>query len=171
MSNCRIQPAVLQCEAHPYLNQKRLIDHISKDNIIFQAYSPLGSPDRPWARPEEPVLLENQALAEIGKRYNKTTAQVLIRFQVERGVVVIPKSVTPERIRSNFDVRKLRQICELYQSFSPRQVFDFKLTQEEMQTILGLEINWRACLPMIEVDGKLTPRDAGHPHYPFNIPY
>ena len=40
-----------------------------------------------------------------------------------------------------------------------------------MQTILGLEINWRACLPMIEVDGKLTPRDAGHPHYPFNIPY
>lgn len=119
MSNCRIQPAVLQCEAHPYLNQKRLIDHISKYNIIFQAYSPLGSPDRPWARPEEPVLLENQALAEIGKRYNKTTAQVLIRFQVERGVVVIPKSVTPERIRSNFDVRKLRQIHELYQSFSP----------------------------------------------------
>lgn len=53
----------------------------------------------------------------------------------------------------------------------PRQVFDFKLTQEEMQTILGLEINWRACLPMIEVDGKPTPRDAGHPHYPFNIPY
>lgn len=113
MSNCRIQPAVLQCEAHPYLNQKRLIDHISKDNIIFQAYSPLGSPDRPWARPEEPVLLENQALAEIGKRYNKTTAQVLIRFQVERGVVVIPKSITPERIRSNFDVRKLRRIHEL----------------------------------------------------------
>ncbi|XP_003386238.2 PREDICTED: alcohol dehydrogenase [NADP(+)]-like [Amphimedon queenslandica] len=153
MSNCRIQPAVLQCEAHPYLNQQRLLDHISKYKIVFQAYSPLGSPDRPWARSGEPVLLDNPTVAEIGKRYNKSVAQVLIRFQVERGVVVIPKSVTPERIRSNFDV------------------FDFKLTQEEMQTLLGLETNWRACLPTIEVDGKQVPRDAGHPHYPFNIPY
>lgn len=40
-----------------------------------------------------------------------------------------------------------------------------------MQTLLGLEMNWRACLPTIEVDGKQVPRDAGHPHYPFNIPY
>lgn len=104
MSNCRIQPAVLQCEAHPYLNQQRLLDHISKYKIVFQAYSPLGSPDRPWARSGEPVLLDNPTVAEIGKRYNKSVAQVLIRFQVERGIVVIPKSVTPERIRSNFDV-------------------------------------------------------------------
>lgn len=104
MAKCRIQPAVLQCEAHPYLNQQHLIDHITKYKIIFQAYSPLGSPDRPWAKADEPVLMENPTLAAIAQKYNKSVAQVLIRFQVERGVVVVPKSVTPERIRSNLNV-------------------------------------------------------------------
>lgn len=108
MSIARIQPAVIQCEAHPYLNQQKLIDHVTKHKIIFEAYSPLGSPDRPWRRPEEPVLLENPKVAEIAQKYNKSVGQILIRFQVERGVVVIPKSVTPERIRSNIDVSIVR---------------------------------------------------------------
>ena len=104
MSIARVKPAVLQCECHPYLNQQKLIEHTSKCNIVFEAYSPLGSPDRPWRRSDEPVLLENSKLAEIAQKYNKTVGQILIRFQVERGVVVIPKSVTPDRIRSNIDV-------------------------------------------------------------------
>lgn len=111
MSKCRIQPAVLQCEAHPYLNQQRLIDHAAKYNIVFTAYSPLGSPDRPWARPNEPVLMENPTLIAMAGRYNKSVAQVLIRYQVERGVVVIPKSVTAERIKSNFDVSSVGCRC------------------------------------------------------------
>jgi alcohol dehydrogenase (NADP+) len=153
MSVARIQPAVNQCECHPYLNQQPLIDHMAKYNIIFEAYSPLGSPDRPWAKEGEPVLLDNPKLAAIAQKYNKSVGQILIRFQVERGVVVIPKSVTPERIRSNFDV------------------FDFKLSDEDMAALIGLNNNWRACLPKIEVNGEMVPRDKDHPYYPFGIPY
>lgn len=100
----RIQPAVLQVECHPYLNQKRLISHVAKHNIIVTGYSPLGSPERPWAEKGDPTLMDNPVVVKIAKKHNKTPAQVLIRFQVERKVCTIPKSVSPERIKSNFDV-------------------------------------------------------------------
>lgn len=101
-SKSRVKPAALQCECHAYLNQKDLIGHVQEKGIVFEAYSPLGSPDRPWAKPGEPLLLEDPKLIEIGKKYGKSAAQVLIRYQVERGVVVLPKSVTPQRIKDNF---------------------------------------------------------------------
>ncbi len=104
MSIARIQPAALQCESHPYLIQSKLIAHAAKYNIVFQAYSPLGSPDRPWAKPGEPSLLDDPRITQIGQRYGKTAAQVLIRFQIERGVCVLPKSVTEARIKANIDV-------------------------------------------------------------------
>lgn len=104
MSVARIQPAALQCESHPYLTQNKLIAHAAKYNIVFQAYSPLGSPDRPWAKPGEPSLLEDTRITAIGQSHGKTAAQVLIRFQMERGVAVLPKSVTEARIKANIDV-------------------------------------------------------------------
>ena len=68
------------------------------------AHSPLASPARPWANAGDPVLLEDQKLRAIGKRHNKSPAQICIRYQIQRGVAVIPKSGNPKRIKENFEV-------------------------------------------------------------------
>lgn len=135
-----VKPEVLQVECHPYLNQKDLLEFCKEHNIVMTAYSPLGSPDRPWAKPDEPVLLEDPAIKAIADAHGKTAAQVLLRYQIERGVIVIPKSVTKARIISNFNV------------------FDFELTPEEMKTIDGFNRDFRFVL---------VPWSQSSKYYPF----
>ncbi|KAI4452910.1 aldo/keto reductase [Holotrichia oblita] len=135
-----VKPANLQIECHPYLNQKRLINYCKSVGISVTAYSPLGSPDRPWAKPGEPLLMEDQKLKDLAVKYKKTPAQVLLRYQVQRGIVTIPKSVTKSRIQENFSI------------------FDFELKPEDIDYIDTFDCNGRFC-PMTA--------SLGHPHHPF----
>merc|ERR1711998_95568 len=95
MQVAKIAPAMNQFECHPFLNQNKLIAHCDKYGIKATAYSPLGSGK---------LALTEPACVAIAERYGKSTAQLFIRWQVQRGVVVIPKSVTPARLAQNIDI-------------------------------------------------------------------
>ncbi|XP_024134603.1 aldo-keto reductase family 1 member A1-B isoform X1 [Oryzias melastigma] len=178
LSVASIKPMVLQVESHPYLAQVELLAHCRDRGLVMTAYSPLGSPDRAWKRSDEPVLLQEPVVTSMAEKYQKSPAQILLRWQIQRGVVVIPKSVTESRIKENI------------------QVFDFSLEPEEVKSITALNRGCRYIVPMIEVrakntvggggarlqrrdfafwvlqvEGQRVPRDAGHPLYPFNDPY
>ena len=111
MSACEIKPMVNQIEFHPGHNQKETVEFCKKHGIVVEAWSPLG----------RGVILENEFLLEIAKRYNKTIAQICIRWIIQQDIVALPKSVTRERIKSNFEV------------------FDFELSQEDMDKITNME--------------------------------
>ncbi|KAM9391685.1 aldo-keto reductase family 1 member A1-A [Pholidichthys leucotaenia] len=151
MANHR--PVVNQVECHPYLSQTDLLSYCRSVGICLTAYSPLGSGDRPWATSEEPNLLEDHRLGVIAEKYQKTPAQVVLRWHIQRGVVCIPKSVTPSRIQQNL------------------KVFDFSLSQEDMKLMEFFNHNKRFIVPTVERNGKRVWRDAEHPHFPFHDPY
>ncbi|EIE86351.1 hypothetical protein G6F46_004183 [Rhizopus delemar] len=90
----KIVPACNQVELHPFLPQADLLQYCKDHGIIVTAYSPLGSTNSPF--------LKDEKIAKIAEKYNVTPAQILISWGIQRGCSVIPKSVTPSRIISNF---------------------------------------------------------------------
>jgi 2,5-diketo-D-gluconate reductase A len=105
-----VTPAVNQIELHPLLNQAELRAVNARHDVVTEAYSPLAVGR----------LVDNATVTSIAGEYGRTAAQVLIRWSIQLGNVVIPRSGNPERIASNFDV------------------FDFELTAEHMETLNGL---------------------------------
>ena len=106
----RIKPAVVHVESHPYLPQWDLLDYCKKHGIVLQAFAALG-------HSSEPKLLDDPVITGIAKRVNKTPAQVLLAWAIQRGTALLTTSKTPSRIKENFDVSTLpedamRQINE-----------------------------------------------------------
>jgi diketogulonate reductase-like aldo/keto reductase len=124
LSYAKIRPVVNQIELHPYLQQTELIEFCASQNIVVTGYSPLGSPGN-YQPKGFPVIAEDPVIVKIAKTHKKSPSQVLIRWGVQRGTVVIPKSITPQRIEENLNV------------------FDFELSDSEMQSIKGLNRNLR----------------------------
>ena len=96
-------PEMNQIELHPYLQQPEMLNFCRQHGVHLTAYSPLGSSDRPASlkAEDEPILLEDPTINSIAQKHGISPAQVLIRWAMERGTAVIPKSVNPERIRQN----------------------------------------------------------------------
>jgi alcohol dehydrogenase (NADP+) len=124
--NGTIQPSVNQVECHPYLQQEELLAYCQRNGMGLTAYSPLGSGDRTSSlkQENEPLLFENSVLQQIAQKHQATPAQILIKWAIERGTVVIPKSVSPQRIKENFealqislDAEDLQQIKALNQNY------------------------------------------------------
>ena len=104
---CKIRPVCNQFEVNPLLQNNELVDYCQSENIAVVAYAPLGAPDRGWSQQGDPIPLEDPVILDMAKRYNKTPAQIILRWIVQRNLIVIPKSVTPSRIAENSQVNNV----------------------------------------------------------------
>uniref|UniRef100_A0AAQ4QXQ2 NADP-dependent oxidoreductase domain-containing protein n=1 Tax=Gasterosteus aculeatus aculeatus TaxID=481459 RepID=A0AAQ4QXQ2_GASAC len=146
------KPVSNQVECHPYFTQPKLLEFCRQNDIVIVGYCPIGSSrDTSWVNVKSPPLLEDELLVSIGEKYSKSPAQVALRFNVQRGVAVIPKSFSPDRIRHNFQV-----------AFYYTSIFDFSLTEGEMKAIEALNKNTRFVELLMWSD---------HPEYPFHDEY
>ncbi len=127
LDGCEIRPAVNQIELHPFHQQPTMLEFCNKEYIVVTAYSPLGSTDRPpqFKNPNEPSLFENTTIVKIASANGLSSAQVLIRWAIQRGTSVIPKSVNPARLKQNFDAAGI------------------SLSNEDMKKIAALEAKGR----------------------------
>ncbi|KAJ7997759.1 hypothetical protein DPEC_G00215460 [Dallia pectoralis] len=144
LSVARVPPSVNQVELHPYLVQSDLVEFCKSRNIALTAYSPLGSPGRPKdlhrgdTDPEK--LLEDPVVGDVAKKHARSPAQVLLRYNVQQGIAVIPKSMKPNHILEN------------------TKIFDFSLSEDDLSALRGLDRGWKCC-----VINSLR----SHPYYPF----
>lgn len=113
LSQCKVRPAVLQTEVHPYNQEKELKAFLDEEAMVIQAWYPLGHGDK--------ALIQEKVFAELAQKYGKSNAQIILRWQIQSGNIVIPGSKNPAHIRDNFDL------------------FDFSLTDEEMSRIAAMD--------------------------------
>ncbi|XP_028746818.1 estradiol 17 beta-dehydrogenase 5-like isoform X3 [Peromyscus leucopus] len=141
----KYKPVCNQVECHPYLNQNKLLDFCKSKDIVLVAYSALGTHrDKHWVDQSTPVLLDDPVLASMAKKYKQTPALIALRYQIQRGVVVLAKSLNEARIKENM------------------QVFEFQLCPEDMKVLDGLNRNLRYVAGVVF---------SGHPNFPFSDEY
>ena len=113
LENAQIKPQVIQTEAHPYFPQTALREELKDYDIRIMAWYPLGHGDR--------ALINEPVFAKLAEKYGKTPAQIILRWHTQMGFIVIPGSKNPDHVRENFDI------------------FDFKLTDDEMKEIAAID--------------------------------
>lgn len=114
---CEVKPAILQTEVHPYSQEQELKEFLAKENMVIQAWYPLGHGDK--------ALIQEPVFSKLAEKYGKSNAQIILRWHIQAGNVVIPGSKNPDHIRANFDL------------------FDFSLDDAEMAEIAALNKNKR----------------------------
>ncbi len=127
LSTATVRPTVLQVESHPYLTQEKLLRYCQQEQIAYTAFSPLGAGSYiPLGMATEAESVLNQpTVCELAQKYGKSAAQVVLRWGVQRGTAVIPKTSRVARLSENLSV------------------YDFELTSEEMQRVTSLDRNQR----------------------------
>ncbi len=114
---CEVKPAILQTEVHPYFQEKELKAFLNKESMVIQAWYPLGHGDK--------ALINEPVFTKLAEKYGKSNAQVILRWHIQAGNIVIPGSKNPAHIRDNF------------------ALFDFELTDEEMAQVTAVDKNKR----------------------------
>lgn len=126
MDNCEIKPAMNQIEVNPYVQSYDLVEFCQKNDIVVSIFGPIGAGKSGYDdMPELAALLENETIQKLSKKYDKSSAQICLRWAIDRNLVVLPKSVTPSRIIENITL------------------FDFKLSGEDMAEMKKLDHNLR----------------------------
>lgn len=139
MAQTDFAPEMNQVELHPYLQQNKLLEFCSKNNINVTAYSPLGSGDRPdqMKADDEPSLLENPVIKEIAEKHDASPGQILIKWSEQRGTAVIPKSTNEKRIKENLESA------------------NYQLDEDDMKKIADLDKHFRYVTgKFFEVEGN-----------------
>lgn len=113
LENAQIKPQVIQTEAHPYFPQTTLREELKDYDIRIMAWYPLGHGDR--------ALINEPVFAKLAEKYGNTPAQIILRWHTQMGFIVIPGSKNPDHVRENFEI------------------FDFKLTEDEMKEIAAID--------------------------------
>ena len=133
MGMCRIKPVINQVECNVYLQQEKLREVCKKHGIVIEAYRPIGGRVKEGS---DVNCLGDEVVIELAKKYNKTPAQICIRWIVQNGIVAIPKSVNPERLASNLDV------------------LSWELSEDDMKLLQTRNKNQRGCLMEALWNGK-----------------
>ncbi|XP_075199890.1 rho crystallin-like isoform X2 [Anomaloglossus baeobatrachus] len=141
----KYKPVCNQVECHVYLSQSKLQSYCNSKDIVLVAYSVLGSHrDKDWVDLSTPVLLGDPVLANVAAKYNRSPAEVAMRFILQKGIVVLAKSFSAARLKQNLGV------------------FDFELKSEDMKTLEALDKN-------LHYGPFKAMKD--HPEYPFHDEY